>query len=267
MSSVYENHYNEKHLNKVSSLKPSSESSEYQRLHKIISMIPSGVESILDCGCGDGRLGNLLKDKYSVHGCDIAQMPLKLCKFPTTQCRITELPFADNSFDLVICGEVLEHILPSEYEQACRQMERIASKWILVTVPNREDLDASKQKCPHCGTIFHPGWHVRCMDENKLSDSFPKFLPKNYFYVGRKRRLDQIFKMKLRNRLIGYPTLSPHNQCLFCGCYGSQSGKQVHKPISIDKRSGWYKTIRRWALAIVPGSPQWLGVVLERKIQ
>lgn len=266
MSNIYENHYNGRHHHKVASLEPSPDSSEHKRLQKIKSMIPVDVKTIFDCGCGDGHLGNLLKDEYDIQGCDIAEAPLKFCKFPTVQCPITELPFGNNSFDLVICGEVLEHILPCEYEQACRQLERVASKWIIVTVPNREDIDAWKQKCPHCGTISHNAWHVRSMDEKKLSNSFHDFSAKHWFYVGGKQRLDYVLRVKLRNRLLGYPPLKPDFQCPLCGCYGTQSGIQESRKIaSKDKRSGWYKAFRQWALSIVPGRSRWLGVVLERK--
>jgi SAM-dependent methyltransferase len=268
MSRYYVKHYNERHAEKVSSHEPSPESSEYQRLHKIKSMIPPDVQTILDCGCGDGRLGNMLKGDYDVQGCDIAQAPLKWCQFPVIQCPITELPFEDKSFDLVICGEVLEHILPAQYEHACRQLERVAKKWILITVPNREVLDISQFRCPHCQTITHDAWHVRSMDKNILSNSFRGFSANQWFHVGQKIRLDLVLKGKLRNRLLGYPRLKSNIQCPFCGCYGTPSGEQGAKPstsASAANRPKWYSAARKWALSLVPGRSRWLGALLERK--
>ncbi len=266
MSSIYEEHYEQ-----VIDDAPSLGGSDYKRLQQIKSLIPSGVKTILDCGCGGGNLGNLLKDDYDVHGCDIAETPLKRCKFPTARCPITKLPFDNHSFDLVISSEVLEHILPGEYEQACGEIERVARKWIIVTVPNREDLDSVRQQCPHCGTIFHDAWHVRSMDEKTLANSFPSFLAKQWFYVGHKKRLDYILRARVRNWLMGYPRLWPNRQCPLCHCFGTDSGQQdsgsFSKEVlcSVDNRPEWYRKLRCWALRIVPGRSCWLGVLLERQ--
>ena len=242
---------------------------DYERFLAIKSLIPAGVQRILDCGCGDGSLGHLLKDEYAVQGCDIALEPLKHCEFPSVQCSLTKLPFDDNYFDLSICSEVLEHILPMEYERACQEIERVTRKWLIVTVPYREDLDYARQRCPHCGTIFHDAWHIRSMDKKTLANSFPGFLLKRYFYIGHKQRLDHILRIRLRNRLLGYPRLQPNRQCPLCGCVGTLSGEQKSRSFSkdgqysADNRPVWYKKLRRWALKIVPGRPRWLGAVLE----
>ena len=244
---------------------------EYERILRIKSLIPARVKRILDCGCGDGRLGNLLKDEYTVEGCDIASAPLKHCAFSTIQCSATKLPFDDYCFDLVICSEVLEHILPGEYEQACGEIERVARKWIIVTVPNREDLDAARQQCPHCGTIFHDAWHVRSMDEKTLANSFPSFLAKQWFYVGHKKRIDYILRARVRNWLVGYPRLRPNRQCPLCHCFGTASGERDSGAPSEDSllrgdsRPNWYRKLRCLALTVVPGRSRWLGVLLERQ--
>jgi ubiquinone/menaquinone biosynthesis C-methylase UbiE len=244
---------------------------EWQRVMGIKSVIPQGVKRILDCGCGDGRLGNLLKDEYTVEGCDISSESLKHCKFPTIRCSVTKLPFQDRYFDLVISSEVLEHILPGDYEQACREIERVTRKWVIVTVPNREDLDGIKQQCPHCGTIFHDAWHVRSFDKKILANSFSNFSVKHWFYVGHKQRLDLMLRRRLRNWVLGYPKLWPNRQCPLCHCFGTASGEQdVHAPSEsaqnlADRRPEWYKKLRHFALKVVPGRSRWLGVLLVRQ--
>ncbi|MEG3640118.1 class I SAM-dependent methyltransferase [Magnetococcus sp. PR-3] len=57
--------------------------------------------------------------------------------FPVSQEDITKLDRADNSWDGLICLEVLEH-LPSQalVEQALQEIFRVAQKWVILSVPN-----------------------------------------------------------------------------------------------------------------------------------
>ncbi len=237
-------------------------------------MIPEGVQRILDCGCGAGDLGNLLMDRYKVVGCDVASPALSRCQFETVPASAVDMPFEDRSFDLLISSEVLEHLRPPDFELACPEMERLARRWIIVTVPNREDLDSARWQCPHCGTIFHDAWHVRSMSEQSIADAFRDFSPRQWFYMGHKQRLDSIWRARLRNRLFGYPTLPPSRHCPLCGEYGSDSGvleaptrelpPEAPSPPAAQ-RSRWNRALRRAALRVAPGRPRWLGCLLERK--
>jgi len=47
---------------------------------------------------------------------------------------IYNLVYEDNSFDLVICTEVLEHL--ENPAKALKEIERVSSKYVLLTVPN-----------------------------------------------------------------------------------------------------------------------------------
>lgn len=50
------------------------------------------------------------------------------------QADITELPFADRAFDLVICWEVLHHV--PDPAVALAEMARVARRWLLIFEPN-----------------------------------------------------------------------------------------------------------------------------------
>jgi SAM-dependent methyltransferase len=237
------------------------------RTDTIRGAIPRGVRSILDCGCGDGRLGKALGGAYSVVGCDIAPAALAECAFPAVRSTAARLPFADEAFDLVICSEVLEHILPDDYAATCREIERVAGRWLLVTVPYREDLDFSRQECPHCRTVFHDAWHLRSMDEQSLAGSFRDFTPERFFTLGHKQRTDIVLRRRLKSRLHGYPRLWPFRQCPVCLRFGTPSGEAPKTTVParrIAQRSSSSRALRRLALKIVPGRPRWLGCLFER---
>lgn len=75
--------------------------------------------SILDVGCGSGRLFKLFSQRgiLDVVGMDISSEALTLAqqRYPfavTIKARVEELKFPINRFDLAVCNRVLQHIPP-----------------------------------------------------------------------------------------------------------------------------------------------------------
>ena len=109
----------------------------------LISLIkPLGIESILDAGCGEGFTIDKLKENgigKKIEGVEYSKDAILLGKklFPNLiikQESIYELPYKDNSFNLVICTEVLEHLeKPSE---ALKEILRVSGKYLIISVPN-----------------------------------------------------------------------------------------------------------------------------------
>ncbi len=149
------NLYNE-HYEKLHSCNALTDK-EKQRIKEIISYIPDNVNSVLEVGCGDGRIINDLIGKYErICGLDISLEGLEKVKADKVQGSVDDLPFPDNSFDLVICSEVLEHLPYSIYQKAIKEIMRVTRKYILISVPNNEDIEILKVNCPQCGCSFHP---------------------------------------------------------------------------------------------------------------
>jgi ubiquinone/menaquinone biosynthesis C-methylase UbiE len=89
----------------------------------------------LDLGCGFGEL----LDKNTI-GIDIAKSRLKLIKKmrkrKLVQADVSCLPFKDSSFNLVICSEILEHLV--DYDKSLDEVYRVLKKRgkLIVVVPN-----------------------------------------------------------------------------------------------------------------------------------
>lgn len=100
------------------------------------------VDSILDVGCGEGFTLNSLKENgigKRLEGIEYLQAAIDLGKktYPDIKIikgTIYELPYKDNSFDLVLCTEVLEHL--ESPEKALKELVRVSKKYLVISVPN-----------------------------------------------------------------------------------------------------------------------------------
>jgi SAM-dependent methyltransferase len=147
-----------------------------ERIKQTLSLIPKDCSSIIDVGCGDGRITNRLISRYSkVVGLDRSREALKYVNSGKVLGSVDSLPFPNKSFDLVLCCEVLEHLPFRVYPRAIEEMERVAARYILVTVPNKEDLKRLLVTCPYCGCRFNSSRHVRSFNTKRLKDLFGQF--------------------------------------------------------------------------------------------
>jgi len=91
--------------------------------------------SLLDAGCGDGRYFHVIAavpPTERLAGCDISERILATARETAAQvglspelvrANVESLPFEDGSFDLVLCTQVLEHLLdPAE---GVRELARV----------------------------------------------------------------------------------------------------------------------------------------------
>lgn len=97
--------------------------------------------SVLDAGCGMGHVvRNLLKRGYDAKGVDISRDAIEaympdLAKEGIVQLAgLEKLPFKDNSFDLVFCSDVMEHIPSFDIVASIRELTRVAKKHLALTI-------------------------------------------------------------------------------------------------------------------------------------
>lgn len=103
---------------------------------------PLAIKTILDVGSGEGfTLDRLQKEGIGerLEGVDSVKKALIAGKqlHPTLNLKegnIYNLRYKDNSFDLVICTEVLEHLATPR--KGLKELIRVSKRYILLTVPN-----------------------------------------------------------------------------------------------------------------------------------
>lgn len=141
---------------------------DMERVKLAANLIPADVKSILDVGCGGGIFINYLLNSHRHYdrlcGIDRSNAALQHVKTEKRRAEINYLPFQDNEFQMVASLEVLEHLPLNRYSSSLNELTRVAEKYILISVPNCEDLKKSLVDCPSCRTKFHPDYHMRNYD-------------------------------------------------------------------------------------------------------
>ncbi len=119
-------------------------------LSQLLSLyIKHGGGKILDAGCGTGRFLIEL-DKYGIsYGTDVSKDALKYAKlrghFRLTNSSLLNLPYKNESFDIIVCLGVLYHMQIKDDESVLREISRLLKKngIVIITVAAHEFLRSS----------------------------------------------------------------------------------------------------------------------------
>jgi len=159
---------------------------ELERIEATIAMVPSDVRLALDVGCGDGRILERLPKHVSAFGIDYSYQATKHLSGRTLCASSEHLPFSDRSFDLVLCCEVLEHLPDEMFRRTLSELRRVSRKYVLISVPYKENLRLSHTRCHDCGSVFHTWGHVRRFTNRRLHGILDGFEVKSRRYVGKR---------------------------------------------------------------------------------
>lgn len=149
---------------------------EKYNLPEVLKSIPNDVKTILDLGCGNGIITNILaQNGYNITGVDISEAALKYVKTDKICTSSSNVPVKNNSYDLVFSSELLEHLPIDVYNATILEMQRISKKYILISVPNNEDINSSLCKCPNCNNVFSRNGHLQSFSIEKVKRLFENF--------------------------------------------------------------------------------------------
>lgn len=140
-------------------------------------------DTVLDLGCGEGRhvISAYLQRDITAVGVDLSFSDISVAKqrfedfrqpqdaggFGLSVANALRLPFADDTFDKVICSEVLEHI--DDYEGVLTEINRVLKPGGLfcASVPR----SWPEKICWHFSEAYHKveGGHLRIFDAGELN--------------------------------------------------------------------------------------------------
>jgi 2-polyprenyl-3-methyl-5-hydroxy-6-metoxy-1,4-benzoquinol methylase len=115
----------------------------FERFYATLSSLVESLhpDSVLDAGCGEGETVARLADSLPqrVAGVDVREdcVAFTRRRFPdmdVSRQSVYELSFDDDSFDLVLCLEVLEHL--DDPEAALSELARVSRGDVVLSVPH-----------------------------------------------------------------------------------------------------------------------------------
>ncbi len=104
-------------------------SSYWYQIHEVLKQ---NSQSVLEIGVGNKTVSDYLrKIGIKVTTCDFDKN-LK----PDFVASVLNLPFEENSFDTVLCAEVLEHLPFNNFQKALKEIFRITRSKAILTLPH-----------------------------------------------------------------------------------------------------------------------------------
>ncbi len=191
---------------------------EHKRFKGTFDVLPE-TSTVLEIGFNDMRMTRLLAECYDVYGIDLPRSVDKKVQsehdLKLSYASIESLPFSDNSFDMVVCAEVLEHLPGSVLEKGVKELARVARHWVFVSVPYRQQVWNENYKCTQCGFVGHCMEHLHYFDEQRLLSRFPGWRAKTLDLVGSQRDYAPDALYSIANKL-GNSWSTMHWKCTGC---------------------------------------------------
>lgn len=187
--------------------------SEINRGKEIVDLIPKNVTSVIDIGCGNGIVTNMINKSFVV-GLDFAKIPLVQVNKNKILAAIDLLPVKSKKFDLILLCEVLEHLDDGAYNKTIREIKRLSSPYLIISVPFEENVDLSRCKCDSCGNYFNINHHYRTFDIDTVKGEFPEYVVEKIKYTScRISSNEKLIKLKHKFGVYLYSDVAVCNKC------------------------------------------------------
>lgn len=102
--------------------------------HQIREILNVAPQKVLEIGTGSGMVYSYLKQRNIA----ITSLDNDAALKPDIVAGVEHIPCTDNSYDVVACYEVLEHIPYAEVPRALRELWRVSSAYVLLSLPDTE---------------------------------------------------------------------------------------------------------------------------------
>lgn len=234
------------------------EGSADQRLRArvVAAMVDPQAETVLDVGCGNGFVTRRLRASKLVVGLDPSEEALSHYDGVRVLASGGRLPFADRSFDAVVCVEVLEHLSDELFRKVTNELARVARNSIVIGVPYRQDLRQGMTRCAECGCVYHVDLHRRSFKKPAdIGNLFARFSVAGFSLLGKCEEIRSRTFQDLRRLICGPYALSSFARCPICGASRQHSEKRKTLRFRLFDGLAWRMPKR--------SRPNWMVVLLR----
>lgn len=192
---------------------------ECERMADLLRLVSGLGGSALDVGVRDGLFSTCLARQFNkVTALDLRRPDISHPRIACVEGDVTAMHFEHETFDLVVCTEVLEHVSPLRLTRACSELARVTRSHLLIGVPYRQDNRVGRTTCASCGARNPPWGHVNVFDEDRLHRLFGGLTIEQTSFVGMNNDSTN-FVATLLMDLAGNPygTYDQDEPCVRCG--------------------------------------------------
>lgn len=236
---------------------------EQERVKDLMRLVPHSGRLALDLGARDAYMSRLLVARFDrVVALDLEVPPVDHPRIDAVVGDASRLTFGDNTFDSVLCAEVLEHIPPPLLDQVCQEIARVTRHVAVIGVPYRQDLRLGRTLCRSCGACNPPWGHVNAFDEERLRQLFPAMTAACISFVGRTDAVTNSVSASLMD-FAGHPygTYDQDEACVECGAALLPAAGRSWRQKVATKIACGLDALQR---AATPSRGNWIHVKFEK---
>ena len=120
--------------------------SYWHQIQEIVSLNPT---SILEIGVGNGFVSKYLKQR----GFNIITLDIDRKLSPDVAGSVLHIPFSDETFDVVACYELLEHLPYENFEKAISEIFRVSKAHAILSLPDSNAICRLYVQIPKIGEV------------------------------------------------------------------------------------------------------------------
>jgi len=115
--------------------------------YQIKELLALEPRNVLEVGIGNGLVSYMLRKA----GVEVTTLDFDPSLEPDIVASVTDMPVADSSFDVVACFEVLEHLPFQNFIGALRELRRVSSEHVVLSLPDRTRMYTVETVLPKLG--------------------------------------------------------------------------------------------------------------------
>lgn len=143
--------------------------------HQINEIIKLNPKKVLEIGTGNGFVSKYLKERRV----NILTLDIDKKLNPDIVGSVLDVPFPDNSFEVVACYELLEHLQYKNFYKALSEIFRVSKSYAILSLPDASRVYRVYVQIPKIGII------KRLISLPRLKNPIHKFNGEHYWEIGK----------------------------------------------------------------------------------